>query len=537
MTISPSDASPRRDVFRTVHVGALVLCAVMLPWSKALLSLSLLLLVANWLIGGLVQREFGARFKRAFLHPSPLLFIAFFMLHIVGLLWTSERTWGLDLVRILSPVLALGAVLGGSKRLTALELRTILLFGAWSVVVSTFACLLLRSGASDDYRALSVFVSHIRLALLLCMAIAVFALDGQSPRALRMAGYLAACWALYFINRLASIQGYFIVLIIAACLTWRWAGARSSAVRWGLRGGLVIIPMIILAWIWTTVRESYRLPDPATIAKFERTAGGEYYQHDITNPQMENGNHVWMYVAMGELKRGWGRRSERSLDDKDDKGHFIWSTLVRYMASKGLRKDSVSFHVLTEADIRAVERGVANADPQVQGGLGGRFQEVIFELQQYYAMGAVDGHSVAMRLEYLRVGWRIARENWLFGVGTGDTQAAFDRQYEAMGSRLSPEWRHRAHNEYLTLWISFGIAGLAFCLFSWLWPAHQLHAWRRPHFVAWAIIFGISCITDDTIETQVGATFFAFYYALLVFAAPVINQPEAPAAKPTRAVG
>jgi O-antigen ligase len=125
-----------------------------------------------------------------------------------------------------------------------------------------------------------------------------------------------------------------------------------------------------------------------------------------------------------------------------------------------------------------------------------------------------------MRLEFLKAGWAIAGRHWLLGVGTGDTKEAFASQYERMSSALSKEWRHRAHNEYLTLWISFGVPGLLWSLFSWWWPAKRLGAWGHAHFIAWALIFGISCLTDDTIETQAGATFFGLYYALLVFASP-----------------
>jgi hypothetical protein len=49
-------------------------------------------------------------------------------------------------------------------------------------------------------------------------------------------------------------------------------------------------------------------------------------------------------------------------------------------------------------------------------------------------------------------------------------------------------------------------------------------------FIAWAILFGLSCLTDDTVETQAGATFFALYYALLVFAAPERIRKVPPAA-------
>lgn len=516
----PAGLAQGRDPFRRVHVGALALCAIMLPWSKALLSLSLLLLVANWLVEGLVRRDLGPRFRRAFTHAPSLVFISFLALHIVGLLWTTDLEWGMDLVRILAPVLALGAVLGTAPHLRRNELRAILLLGAWSVVASTVACLLLRHGATADYRALSVFISHIRLSLLLCMAVAVFLLDREGGLLLRTAGYLSAAWAVFFMDRLGSIQGYVILATIAAVFLWRWAGECRPVIKGVLRTVLVAIPLLAMVVLVGLVRNSYRLPDPAILPKFERTAGGEYYQHDIHNPQMENGNHVWMYVAMDELEREWSRRSDRAFDSKDDKGHFIWGTLVRYMASKGLRKDSVAMLSLSDADIRAVEQGVVNSHPTAWGGLDARVNEVLFELEQYYAMGTMDGHSVAMRLEYLRVGWRIARANWLGGVGTGDTQPAFDHAYAELGSDLAPEWRHRAHNQYLTLWISFGVLGLAWSLLSWWWPAYHVGAWRRPYFIAWAIIFGVSCLTDDTLETQVGATFFAFYYTLLVFAAP-----------------
>lgn len=520
MIAAPAGLFRGHDAFRTVHVGALVLCALLLPWSKAGTSMAQMLLAANWIIEGIIRKDLAPRIRRAFTSAPSLVFIGFLLLHGIGLLWTSDLKWGLDLVRILFPVLVFAVVLGSSPRLSAMEFRAILLAGAWSVVLSTVACLALREGDSADYRALSVFISHIRLTLLLCLAIVVFLLDRGGGLLLRRAGQAAAIWALLFIDRLGSLQGYFILALLASVFMWRWAGEQRPLLRLGLRAMLLLLPMVATFTLWSGLRARYRLPDPSIAQRFERTAGGEYYQHDIHNPQMENGHHVWTYVALGELERGWERRSSRSLDGSDDRGHPIWSTLVRYMASKGLRKDSVGLGLLSDADIAAVERGQPTAHPPRWGGLSERLDEVVFELQQYHALGAAEGHSVAMRIEYLKAGWAIAKGHWWGGVGTGDTQRAFDLQYEVMHTRLSGEWRHRAHNQYLTLWISFGVFGLCWCLFSWWWPAWRTGAWREPLFMAWALIFGVSCLTDDTLETQMGATFFALYYTLCVFAAP-----------------
>jgi O-antigen ligase len=146
-----------------------------------------------------------------------------------------------------------------------------------------------------------------------------------------------------------------------------------------------------------------------------------------------------------------------------------------------------------------------------------RVEEILFELDEYAATGDPSGHSIAMRLEFWKTGLSIARREWLIGVGTGDTQHAFDAEYERRNSPLEQRWRLRAHNQFLTLWISFGAFGFLWCMIAWAWPALRTGAWRDPVFIAWALTFAISCLTDDTPETQAGATFFAFFYALLVF--------------------
>jgi len=112
------------------------------------------------------------------------------------------------------------------------------------------------------------------------------------------------------------------------------------------------------------------------------------------------------------------------------------------------------------------------------------------------------------------------RTHWAFGMGTGDTQRTFVAQYERTDSTLLPPWRCRTNKQHPTLWTSFGVRIRLWSLSTCWWPAWKLGAWPAPLFIAWAIIFGISCLTDDTIETRAGATFLALYYALLVFAAP-----------------
>ena len=509
-----------RSPFRWIHLFAVALAVVMLPWSTAFLSIAQMLLSANWLAEGIAQRDLVSRFKRAFSPGPVLVFVSFLGLHALGLLWTSDLDWGLDLCRILVPVLVFGVVLGESPRLTALELRTILLLGAWSVVASSLFCWITASGSSTDYRALSRFISHIRMALLLALAAVLFLYYGKGPKWLMVVHGAAALGAVLFIGRLGSLQALLFLGVIAVVWIWRSAAHWSKGVRWSVRAILCSAPLVLVLLTWKTLDERYRFPDPDLAQKQELTAGGEVYVHAMDDPQIENGTHIWTYVAKGELERTWPLRSDHALDGPDGKGHLLFGTLVRYLASAGLRKDSVAVMSLSPWDIGRIEQGMPSILSGKRSRVAERIDEVAFELAKYRAHGDANGHSVTMRLEYLKVGWHIARQHWLLGVGTGDTQRAFDAAYESTGSSLLPEWRNRAHNEYLTLLISFGVFGLLWSLFTWIWPAGKLGAFRDPLFIAWGILFTLSCLTDDTIETQAGATFFALYYALFVFAAP-----------------
>jgi hypothetical protein len=511
------------DPFRSVHVGSLALCAIFLPWSTSLLSMAQMLLAANWIVEGIVRKDRGLRWRQAFGRAPSLVFMGFLFIHMIGLLWTSEpgMRWGFDLVRILAPVLVFGAVLAGSPRLTFKEFKTVFLFGAWSVLASTVICLVVR-GADSDHRDLSMFISHIRLALLLCLCIAILIHFWPASILNRIVHVIAILWALFFIDRLESLQSVIILLAVAFLFIWRKKEG-SPAVKWlrpvSLIGAAVLIVLSIQA-----IQRYKEHPFQGDL--LEVTAGGERYVHEKDNTQRENGELVWSNIAWAEVHRTWKMRSTLPLDTLDAKGHVLYSTLFRYMSSLHLPKDSVGIMTLSDRDIDRIVAGTTSYQHGTRWRLQDRIDEVFFELDRYRSTGDASGHSVTMRLEYWRVGWEIFKRNWLFGVGTGDTQIAFDRMYDEVGSSLSSEWRNRAHNQYLTWGISFGIFGAILCIVCLVYPARELQAWRNPLFIAWLIIVGIGSLSDDTVETQAGATLFALYYALLVFAAPLRSDAE-----------
>jgi O-antigen ligase len=109
-------------------------------------------------------------------------------------------------------------------------------------------------------------------------------------------------------------------------------------------------------------------------------------------------------------------------------------------------------------------------------------------------------------------------------VGTGDVPQAFAQTYDEIHSPLKEEFRFRAHNQYLAIAVAFGIVGLVFFLFVLLYPWLSSKRNHTYLFMVFLTIMLLSMFPEDTLETQAGATLFAFFVSLLLFASPASRQ-------------
>ncbi|MEI7897955.1 MAG: O-antigen ligase family protein, partial [bacterium] len=121
-------------------------------------------------------------------------------------------------------------------------------------------------------------------------------------------------------------------------------------------------------------------------------------------------------------------------------------------------------------------------------------------------------------LEFWKASLGIIRDHWLTGVGTGDMNIAFRVQYEKMQSKLAPDQRWRSHNQFLSIFIGFGIFGLIWFLIALFYPPVILRRQDDYFVVVFLVIAILSMLTEDTLESQTGVTFFAFFYSFFLFA-------------------
>jgi hypothetical protein len=65
--------------------------------------------------------------------------------------------------------------------------------------------------------------------------------------------------------------------------------------------------------------------------------------------------------------------------------------------------------------------------------------------------------------------------------------------------------------------VAFGIVGLFYFLFAIFYPVFKTTLQKNFLFTAFFLIIFFSMISEDTLETQAGATFFALFFTLLLF--------------------
>ncbi len=373
-------------------------------------------------------------------------------------------------------------------------------------------------------RDISLFVSHIRFSLLIDVSVfslifMIFVRDFSS-RKWEPAIYASVLvWLIIFLFILQVITGILIFLGVFFILFWVYLSrVRNIVMRWTLAVLMIAVSLIGLSMLTKSLGRFYQVEqiDPETIE--QKTQSGNPYVHDFNQSFIENGHYIWLYVCESELEQEWNRISEIDYNGKGAQGNMIKYTLIRYLTSRGLKKDSVGLSRLSRDDIELIEQGKANYLYGEKLNLYAKMYEVLWQIDVYRKGGNPSGHSVTQRILYFQAAIGIIRENPLFGVGTGDVRMAYEEYYERMGSPLYERWRLRAHNQFLTFLVTYGIAGFLWIMFSLLYPVY-LEEKRNNYFIWMFLMIGLlSMLNEDTLETHTGVSFFAFFYALFLLA-------------------
>jgi hypothetical protein len=492
----------------SVHFLAIAGIAVGLPFSKAVMSIGMMLAILNLLI----EANFKDYRKNLKDNKAFYLIASLYLIHVIALIWTSDWNYALNDLRVKLPLVVIPAVLF-ARPIDNIKSRDLILHLFLISLLSTSLYNYLAyqgiigNYAYNDIRGLSLFGSHIRYGILIAFGAMIslwYIVNRSSFKAYHTMIFI---WFVYYTYYSQIISGLLALSTGIVAIIFLFLFERKRI--WAYAFSFLIISLPILGGFLLLNGNNTQKQhvDPSKLP--ERTAEGNPYVHSMVEQRDTKGNYLFINLCEEELRREWNKVSSIHYDSLDIKGQKVSFTLIRYMTSLGLMKDAEGFKHLKEDDLRKIESGIAEYG-EGKSGFIGRLTGIRFQLQ---GKDDPNGYSLLQRLEYWKTGLHILSENWLIGVGTGDVKTAFDQQYEKDHSPLYPENRLRAHNSYLTFWITFGIAG--FLLFIYLIISYlkdHLSLRNSPAFI-FMMIAAATFLLEDTLETQTGVTFFAFFYA------------------------
>lgn len=499
---------------RNLYILGLAGITAGLGWSNALMSIGQFVLLGN----ALLELDFRLKWKRIKSQPIFWVLVGLFLLHLLSVLWSTNLDYWFKDLRTKLPLIILPLIIASSKPLQRKEWSFLIkVYLLMLLVLTGFSLNRLLSGAFVDKRELAINISHIRYGLNLCLGIVLLAYSKVNLK-----GWLRLTLSAWFLACLFLFQLYSGLIIALVLISIGLI--RSFFIREKLLPRLLIfiscLAVLIASGFWLKkVHSNYELEVTPTYdqnSAQKRNLNGSLLYHRMEDQQSTNGVYIWRYIAFKEMYRAWNKRSQIDIKGRDKKGQPIETTLIRYLSSKGLTKDSLGISQLNEQDIRAIQEGIANYKYLNQNKLENRIHDILYEVEMYQKHEYANGYSVVMRWIYWKTAWKIIEKNLWFGVGTGDVNDHFQAQYIANESSLEKKYRRRSHNQYLTIWAGLGLIGLLYFLFSLIYPLWHIPKGQKILYAAFFMIATLSFISEDTLETQAGVTFFALFNSLIL---------------------
>ncbi len=501
---------------------ALSLCA--LPFSPFALSVGQIILVANWLLEG----SWSSKLNRIQHSRSLWIFCLVYLSIVIGVFYSSNFGYAIKELRLWLPILLLPIVVATSSPLTRKELKTLLLLFCAAVFVATLIGLGIYlkkfSLGSQNVRKISPFISHIRLALMVCFSIFIlgylaFKKGYLKSYFIKAILFVIALWFITFLFILQSFTGIIILGIVFLVLAIISISRITDVIlKFSLIVGFVSVILIGFFYLAHTV-DGYFTRNKVDFKSLPVvTVNGNLYTHDTISRQYENRNLVWINICYPELSRGWNKVSKLPYDAVDGSGQSVKLSLIRYLTSKGLRKDSVGISQLDSVDIRLIENSVASVIyREHKVGIYPRLYQTLWEIDSYRTRDAIGGSSLVQRGIYLKASIHIIKNNFFFGVGTGDGPETLYDYYRTSSTDLQRQFWLLSHNEFITVWIASGVFGCVFFLIGLLYPFFSEKRYKFYLCLVFQLIILASMLNEDTFETHIGISFAALFYAILFF--------------------
>ncbi len=140
-----------------------------------------------------------------------------------------------------------------------------------------------------------------------------------------------------------------------------------------------------------------------------------------------------------------------------------------------------------------------------------------FYLMRYnwhqYQEGKIGFLSDTQRLLSYQIAFRVAAQQPWIGVGMGDLAVEQEKIYKKEYPELETM---QPHNQFISYYAGTGIIGLFLFVFCFFFPLFHRYQFKNEWFLLFYCIVFTSFLTENTIFTSVGTSFYCFFLLLFV---------------------
>lgn len=148
--------------------------------------------------------------------------------------------------------------------------------------------------------------------------------------------------------------------------------------------------------------------------------------------------------------------------------------------------------------------------------LSSRFNEIFKAFSSFKTENNTSIESNASRLIMWSTSSKLIKENFLFGVGTGDVKDALKAKNLELGNTGVVEKNLNAHNQFLNTWVQIGLFGfLSLCLIIFF----QFKAISSFEMKLFAFGFAFSMLFESFVESQAGIIPYALLTSIYLLSA------------------
>lgn len=507
--------SPR--FHRYIYLTGLLALALGMMLGTVPTSIPQLLLAGNWLLAG----NYRQKWKRIRGNWLFWTLSSIYVIHLAGVLYSSDFDAALHDIRTKMPLAFLPLVLLSEEPINRQELKYLLCAFLLGTAINLTWCHIYSFvlHKNEVVRNASRYMSHIRLGLYVNVAIAVsmyLARQSAKPK-MKLLLYLMAAYCMISLFALGLASGLIAFVLMAVATSVYFITQGKTKWRFSILF-VLLLPLAALAfYVYKVGKEQLAVKDVPQNKKQLLSPNGNLYAHLDTTGQKENGYYVFMNVQITEVMRVWNREfpgDSFSFEPPHNVGRY--EVLLRYMTSRGMLKDSASYMQLTDVDKKNIRENYTNYLQPGWSFLKKRTYELVNEYDEFVRGSHVNGHSFTMRLYFWKAALYAISKKPVFGYGTGDVQVTMNKAYEDTDSPLDKKWQLRPHNQFLTITVALGIVGLLIFMLALTVPAVRLSA--QLHLLYWPFLFLaiVSFFFEDTLETQAGLTFVAFFNSVFL---------------------